>query len=331
MEATIQLEHSLLRILLVGSKEEDFFLIREILDRNHCALPTELAHARSVEEAETMLQRGEYGLVLFEYDIVDAAATKLLFEFLHTQGPTPFIMLTENADEKAVADIIQGGAYDCMESSQLTGSQPGSNHPVCAQFALDAAGTSSGGPILRKLSCAVEHSADTILVTNSEGIIEHVNPAFEMVTGYSQQEIAGKNQNILKSELQAPLLYRELWETIRPGDIRRSIVVIEVFDINAEQLFRGTQTVLLVEDEYALRRAAVEFLGLRGYTVLEAKDRLDALPVIKNHTSTVHLVVIDVVMPQMSGGELATELERLHPETKLLFVSGYPGPTVLDH
>jgi hypothetical protein len=75
MEATIQLEHSLLRVLLVGSREEDFFLIREIPDRNHRALPTELDHARSVEEAETMLQRRDYGLLLFEYDILDAAAT----------------------------------------------------------------------------------------------------------------------------------------------------------------------------------------------------------------------------------------------------------------
>jgi two-component system, cell cycle sensor histidine kinase and response regulator CckA len=52
-----------------------------------------------------------------------------------------------------------------------------------------------------------------------------MKPAFEMVTGYTQREIAGKNQSMLKSELQAPLLYRELWETIRTGDIRCGIVV----------------------------------------------------------------------------------------------------------
>jgi two-component system, cell cycle sensor histidine kinase and response regulator CckA len=58
--------------------------------------------------------------------------------------------------------------------------------------------------------------------------------------------------------------------------VRDRPAAIEVPEINAEQLFRGSQTVLLVEDEYALRRAAVEFLGLRGYTVLEAKDGFDA-------------------------------------------------------
>jgi two-component system, cell cycle sensor histidine kinase and response regulator CckA len=93
----------------------------------------------------------------------------------------------------------------------------------------------------------------------------------------------------------------------------------------------GTETVLLVEDEEPLRRASAEFLGLRGYTVLEARDGLDALSVTKHHGSTIHLAVTDVVMPHMSGGELAKELESTRPETRVLFVSGYAGQTVLDH
>jgi len=80
-----------------------------------------------------------------------------------------------------------------------------------------------------------------------------------------------------------------------------------------------------------VRRASTEFLTLRGYTVLEARDGLDALAVAKNHGSTIHLVVTDVVMPNMSGGQLAKELGKFRPETKVLFVSGYAGKTVLDH
>ncbi|MFZ0277209.1 MAG: response regulator [Candidatus Sulfotelmatobacter sp.] len=94
---------------------------------------------------------------------------------------------------------------------------------------------------------------------------------------------------------------------------------------------RGTETVLLVEDEEPLRRATVEFLRLRGYTVLEARDGVEALSVSRNHGSTIHLTVTDVVMPHMSGGELARELETLRPQTRMLFVSGYAGQTVLDH
>jgi two-component system, cell cycle sensor histidine kinase and response regulator CckA len=108
-------------------------------------------------------------------------------------------------------------------------------------------------------------------------------------------------------------------------------VAVESPDKVASAAQRGTETVLLVEDEEPLRRATVEFLRLRGYTVLEARDGLDALSVSKNHASTIHLTVTDVVMPHMSGGELAKELELLRPQTRMLFVSGYAGQTVLDH
>jgi two-component system cell cycle sensor histidine kinase/response regulator CckA len=611
---------SLLRVLLVGSQEEDFFLIQEILDRNRRALPAVLDHAGSLEEAKTMLQRGNYGLVLFEHETGDAAATKLLSEFLHTRGALPFILLTEHADEKAVAEIVQAGAYDCMERSQLTGA----NLVRTIRCALSLHSTQQQRHVaeqsLRKLSCAVEQSADAIFITNSEGIIEYVNPAFEILTGYSPEEVTGRTSSILKSGEQAPVLYREVWETIRSGNAGRSIVVnrkkngevyyvdesisairdaegrianfvsngrdfterlrleaqllqsqkmdaighlaggiahdfnnlltiitsyselaldsvapespaqariqeilsaarraadltrqllafsrkqpqalrvaelnpvvsgivktlrrligedielvfipgkalgrirldpvqieqilmnlaanardampqggqctietsnvqvdeqyvdrkraviptgryavlsltdtgdgipadhlshvfepfyttkpsgkgtglglatvygivkqnqgfvwaysepgmgtvikiylpcvqdqpvaLEIPDTGAGVAVRGTETVLLVEDEEPLRRATVEFLRLRGYTVLEARDGVDALSISKNHGSTIHLAVTDVVMPHMSGGELAKALETLRPQTRVLFVSGYAGQTVLDH
>ncbi len=107
--------------------------------------------------------------------------------------------------------------------------------------------------------------------------------------------------------------------------------VSEIDDAGAEIVARGSETVLVVEDEQAVRRATAEFLNLQGYAVLEAKDGLDALAVARNHYSTIDLVVSDVVMPNMSGGQLAKELAQLRPDTKLLFVSGYAGKTVLDH
>jgi len=63
-----------LRVLLVGNQEEDFFLIREILERSRSRLAAELEHARSIDEARTMLQRQSYGLVLFEHETGDEAA-----------------------------------------------------------------------------------------------------------------------------------------------------------------------------------------------------------------------------------------------------------------
>ena len=98
-----------------------------------------------------------------------------------------------------------------------------------------------------------------------------------------------------------------------------------------EPVPRGTETILLVEDEPAVRDATGEFLRLQGYRVIEAEDGLAALASAKEYTSTIDLLVTDVVMPNMSAGDLAKEFAQLRPGTKFLFVSGYPGKTILDH
>jgi two-component system cell cycle sensor histidine kinase/response regulator CckA len=94
---------------------------------------------------------------------------------------------------------------------------------------------------------------------------------------------------------------------------------------------QGCETILLVEDEEAVRKATAEFLTLQGYTVIEARDGLHALAVAKTIDSTIDLVVTDVVMPNMSGGQMAKEIELIFPLTRVLFVSGYAGKTVIDH
>jgi DNA-binding NtrC family response regulator len=82
----------------VGNKEEDFFLIREILERTRNMLEASLEHAHSLDEAKGMLQRQSYGLVLFEHETGDAEAVHLVAEFLHAGVTVPFILLTEHAD-----------------------------------------------------------------------------------------------------------------------------------------------------------------------------------------------------------------------------------------
>ena len=94
---------------------------------------------------------------------------------------------------------------------------------------------------------------------------------------------------------------------------------------------RGIETLLLVEDETAVRQSTGEFLRLNGYTVIEAKDGEDALRVAKNHAGTIELMVTDVVMPRLGGTKLAAQLASTRPDMKVLFVSGYAESTVLRH
>ena len=93
----------------------------------------------------------------------------------------------------------------------------------------------------------------------------------------------------------------------------------------------GRETILLVEDEAALRQPAREFLSSKGYTVIEAMDGDDALGIANNHTGRIDLMITDVIMPHMGGAELAETLAEKRPQMKVLFVSGYAENTILGH
>lgn len=93
----------------------------------------------------------------------------------------------------------------------------------------------------------------------------------------------------------------------------------------------GSETVLLVEDENAVRHPASEFLKRCGYTVIEAKDGLQAVEAASRRKGPIDLMVTDVVMPGMSGGPSAELLAEKYPEMKVLFVSGYSQNVVLGH
>jgi PAS domain S-box-containing protein len=90
----------------------------------------------------------------------------------------------------------------------------------------------------------------------------------------------------------------------------------------------GSETILLVEDEDSVRRLARAFLENRGYTVLEARDGPHAVEICEKRDQPIHLMVTDMVMPKMSGSELAQRVAPMRPEMKVLFVSGYTGDSL---
>jgi two-component system cell cycle sensor histidine kinase/response regulator CckA len=86
---------------------------------------------------------------------------------------------------------------------------------------------------------------------------------------------------------------------------------------------RGSETVLVVEDDDGVRKLTREFLKISGYTVLEARNGAEAIQIPARHAGPVDLLLTDVLMPGMNGREVAQQFVSLRPETKVLFMSGY--------
>lgn len=101
--------------------------------------------------------------------------------------------------------------------------------------------------------------------------------------------------------------------------------------IDERASLKGWETVLLVEDEAPVRTSEHEFLTRCGYKVLDAANGEDALRIAQEFDGPIQLMITDVVMPKMSGAQLAVELATTRPEMRVLFVSGYAEKTVLRH
>jgi DNA-binding NtrC family response regulator len=84
-----------------------------------------------------------------------------------------------------------------------------------------------------------------------------------------------------------------------------------------------TETVLIVEDEIAVRELASEFLKTAGYNVLTAENGMDALAIAEGLQQPIHALVTDIVLPKMPGPELAERVKRIRPDVKVIYMSGY--------
>ncbi|HEV2197176.1 MAG TPA: PAS domain S-box protein [Candidatus Acidoferrum sp.] len=93
----------------------------------------------------------------------------------------------------------------------------------------------------------------------------------------------------------------------------------------------GGETILLVEDEPAVRELARTVLSEQGYTVIEAQNSEDAVRLAGKHRSEIHLLLTDVIMPRMSGRDLAKHLTALHPYLRVLYMSGYTHNVIAEN
>ena len=88
-------------------------------------------------------------------------------------------------------------------------------------------------------------------------------------------------------------------------------------------LLRGSETILVVEDDKSVRKLVVRLLAMLGYNVLEAVDAADALRTADSSDQPIHAVITDVIMPETHGPELVRQLSISHPSIRTIYMSGY--------
>ncbi|MCL5743410.1 MAG: response regulator, partial [Acidobacteria bacterium] len=115
------------------------------------------------------------------------------------------------------------------------------------------------------------------------------------------------------------------------------IYLPRIFDVapeNAETEVadsHGTETILLVEDEDAVRTLSIKILEKAGYKLLVAADPAEALRLVGSYSENIDLMITDVIMPGMSGRDLARELETSRPSMQVLYISGYTDNAIVHH
>ena len=212
-----------MQLLLVGDAD-DFSYLRGLLNGSGDG-HVDLDHAHSTTEALARLDPTTYDLLLCEYQSGDGAASGLLHELRQKHRGAPVIFLSDHMDNTAVDTVLKAGAGEFAQTSSID--RPAATGAI--RHALDEYGKErqrqKTEDTLRKLWRAVEQSADLVMITDREGVIEYVNPAFEALTGYSPGELMGQTPRVLKSGQQTADLYRELWQTILAGNVFRCTMV----------------------------------------------------------------------------------------------------------
>jgi PAS domain S-box-containing protein len=130
-----------------------------------------------------------------------------------------------------------------------------------------------------------------------------------------------------------------VWVYSEPGKGTTFKVYLPRVDANVElrpsqvpqSTLRGTETILLVEDDDPVRIVAMGILRRHGYNVLAARHAGEAILFCEQHSGTIHLLVTDVVMPHMSGPELAQRLAKERPQMKMICMSGYTDDSIIRH
>ncbi len=213
-----------LRILLAGEGQADLSDLRDLLLRAGAErLMIDCVHSQ--EETRAQVKKTDYDLLLVDYPEEDGGARHWLRDADGSEVRVPVVFLGEYFNHGGMEAAIQVAACNRL---------PGCNRAVPCLGLYVLSGIEdhlkqrqrrNSEETLRKLRHSVEQSPDLVMITNSAGVLEYVNPAFEKLTGYTSDEVLGQTLGILKSDQQSGELYEEMWNTVLSGKVFNGTVM----------------------------------------------------------------------------------------------------------
>ncbi|MCD4748561.1 MAG: PAS domain S-box protein [Thermoanaerobaculales bacterium] len=193
-------------------------------------IDAELAHAVlksgdivfEVERVETRddfiqaLEDGNFDLILADYALPSYDGLSALAVAREKHPRTPFILVSGTLGEEVAVKVLKEGATDYLLKENLSRLAPAVKRAL--QEAEVVAGQLRTEAERARLFSAIECSSDTVVITDAEGMISYVNPAFESISGYSREEAIGENLRVLKSGEHDDDFYAQMWQTISVGE-----------------------------------------------------------------------------------------------------------------
>ena len=200
------MENTKYKILLIEDDKLDQKAFERLVENEK--LPYDYMIAGSISEAQSILGSERFDVVVSDYSLGDGTA----FDVLDLVKNTPFILVTGTGNEEVAVKAWKAGAYDYLTKDLDRNYLK--TVPITVENAIKR---KKAEEEIHRLSHAIEQSPSTVVITDTRGDIEYINPEFTRLTGYTLEEVKGKNLRILESIEQTPELHKELWEAITSG------------------------------------------------------------------------------------------------------------------
>jgi len=209
-------------ILLVEDEEAHAVLITRAFEEHHACWLIE--RAKTLKEAKSILASKQPALMLVDFKLPDGEGMELLPGTVEGRL-FPIVMMTAFGDEKLAVQALKAGALDYVVKSDLKfADMPHTVERALREWDVITAHKKSKAS-LQKMSQAINQAGESIIITDINGVIEYVNPAFTELTGYAPEEAIGQTTEILKSGKQDASFYEEMMKTISNGNVWRGKVI----------------------------------------------------------------------------------------------------------